>query len=168
MRLDKFSNPVFDQQDIFKILYQGRDDVLAELIVDCDNEITRLEAISEIKFQKFNIESETVSIEDFDSELQSDWFMPDEFKELDIEDWLISVCPTENLQRLTEELNEYRSRNMINLLRWLRYFVELCKKEEVVWGVGRGSSVASYVLFLIGIHMVDPIKYNLDWREFLR
>ena len=168
MRLDKFSNPIFDQQDIFKILYQGRDDVLAELIVDCDNEITRLEAISEIKFQKYNIESETVSIEDFDSELQSDWFMPDEFKELDIEDWLMSVCPAENLQRLTEELNEYRSRNMINLLRWLRYFVELCKKEEVVWGVGRGSSVASYVLFLIGIHMVDPIKYNLDWQEFLR
>ena len=168
MRLDKFSNPIFDQQDIFKILYQGRDDVLAELIVDCDNEITRLEAISEIKFQKYNIESEMVSIEDFDSELQSDWFMPDEFKELDIEDWLMSVCPTENLQRLTEELNEYRSRNMINLLRWLRYFVELCEKEEIVWGVGRGSSVASYVLFLIGIHMVDPIKYNLDWREFLR
>ena len=168
MRLDKFSNPIFDQQDIFKILYQGRDDVLAELIVDCDNEITRLEAISEIKFQKYNIESETVSIEDFDSELQSDWFMPDEFKELDIEDWLMSVCPAENLQRLTEELNEYRSRNMINLLRWLRYFVELCEKEEIVWGVGRGSSVASYVLFLIGIHMVDPIKYNLDWREFLR
>ena len=168
MRLDKFSNPIFDQQDIFKILYQGRDDVLAELIVDCDNEITRLEAISEIKFQKYNIESETVSIEDFDSELQADWFMPAEFKELDIEDWLMSVCPAENLQRLTEELNEYRSRNMINLLRWLRYFVELCKKEEVVWGVGRGSSVASYVLFLIGIHMVDPIKYNLDWREFLR
>ena len=161
MRLDKFSNPIFDQQDIFKILYQGRDDVLAELIVDCDNEITRLEAISEIKFQKYNIESETVSIEDFDSELQADWFMPAEFKELDIEDWLMSVCPAENLQRLTEELNEYRSRNMINLLRWLRYFVELCKKEEVVWGVGRGSSVASYVLFLIGIHMVDPIKYNL-------
>ena len=168
MRLDKFSNPIFDQQDIFKILYQGRDDVLAELIVDCDNEITRLEAISEIKFQKYNIESETVSIEDFDSELQADWFMPAEFKELDIEDWLMSVCPAENLQRLTEELNEYRSRNMINLLRWLRYFVELCKKEEVVWGVGRGSSVASYVLFLMGIHMVDPIKYNLDWREFLR
>ena len=107
MRLDKFSNPIFDQQDIFKILYQGRDDVLAELIVDCDNEITRLEAISEIKFQKYNIESEMVSIEDFDSELQSDWFMPDEFKELDIEDWLMSVCPTENLQRLTEELNAH-------------------------------------------------------------
>jgi len=168
MRLDKFSNPIFDQQDIFKILYQGRNDVLVNLIVDCDNEITRLESISEIQFQKYNTQSETVSVEDFDSQLQSDWFMPDEFKELDIENWLISICPAENLQRLTEELNEYRSRNMINLLRWLRYFVELCEKEGVVWGVGRGSSVASYALFLIGIHMVDPIKYNLDWREFLR
>jgi DNA polymerase III alpha subunit len=37
-----------------------------------------------------------------------------------------------------------------------------------VWGVGRGSSVASYVLFLIGVHRIDSMKYNLDYKEFLR
>ena len=35
-------------------------------------------------------------------------------------------------------------------------------------GVGRGSSVASYILYLIGVHRIDSIKYNLDWKEFLR
>ena len=42
------------------------------------------------------------------------------------------------------------------------------KTNSIVWGVGRGSSVASYVLFLLGVHKIDSVKYNLDWREFLR
>jgi DNA polymerase III alpha subunit len=63
---------------------------------------------------------------------------------------------------------EYKSRNMLDLLRWLKYFVDTCEKEGVVWGIGRGSSVASYILYLIGVHSVDSIKYNLDWQEFLR
>ena len=40
--------------------------------------------------------------------------------------------------------------------------------KNVLWGVGRGSSVASYALFLIGVHKIDSVKYDLDWREFLR
>jgi DNA polymerase III alpha subunit len=42
------------------------------------------------------------------------------------------------------------------------------RKNKIVWGVGRGSSVASYVLFLIGIHKVNSLKYNLDIKEFLK
>ena len=38
----------------------------------------------------------------------------------------------------------------------------------VIWGVGRGSSVASYVLYLIGIHKVDSMYYDLPINEFLR
>jgi DNA polymerase-3 subunit alpha len=57
---------------------------------------------------------------------------------------------------------------MLDLLRWLKYFVDTARSNNIVWGVGRGSSVSSYVLFLIGVHKIDPIKYNLDWREFLR
>ena len=67
-----------------------------------------------------------------------------------------------------EELDAFKARNMLDLLRWLKYFVDTCSKEGIVWGVGRGSSVSSYVLYLIGVHSIDPIKFNLDWREFLR
>jgi DNA polymerase III alpha subunit len=42
------------------------------------------------------------------------------------------------------------------------------KERNIVWGVGRGSSVASYVLFLIGTHKVDSVKYELDFNEFLK
>ncbi len=42
------------------------------------------------------------------------------------------------------------------------------RDNEVIWGVGRGSSVASYVLYLIGIHKVDSMYYDLPINEFLR
>jgi DNA polymerase III alpha subunit len=42
------------------------------------------------------------------------------------------------------------------------------RSNNIVWGVGRGSSVASYVLYLLGVHKVDSIKYGLDIREFLK
>jgi DNA polymerase III alpha subunit len=87
---------------------------------------------------------------------------------LDIEGYLVHICPKEHYQRLIEELQEYRARNMIDLLRWLKYFVDTCRKNNIVWGVGRGSSVASYVLFLLDVHKIDSIKYKLNWQEFLR
>ena len=87
---------------------------------------------------------------------------------LDIEGFLVNVCPKQNYQRLIDELVEFRSRNMLDLLRWLKYFVDTARKNNIVWGVGRGSSVSSYVLYLIGVHKIDPIKYNLDYKEFLR
>lgn len=168
MRLDNLGIPVFSSQDIFELIYQGKFNVLPKIIAESND--------AEIK--RFNLESDTVQIkeyqelgisqEEFDSALQSDWFMPDEYKNMDIEGYLVDVCPKENYQRLIEELQEYRSRNMLNLLRWLKYFVDTCKKENIVWGVGRGSSVASYVLYLIGVHKIDSLKYKLDWREFLR
>jgi DNA polymerase III alpha subunit len=41
-------------------------------------------------------------------------------------------------------------------------------ENHVIWGVGRGSSVASYVLYLLGVHRIDSMFYDLDVSEFLR
>ena len=62
----------------------------------------------------------------------------------------------------------FEERKMMNVLRFLIYLVDTMRKNKIVWGVGRGSSVASYVLFLIGIHKVNSLKYNLDIKEFLK
>jgi DNA polymerase III alpha subunit len=170
MNVDKFGNPIFNEQDLFDILYKGQTDFLSELTVEPSTEISNLETISEITFKKYNNDLDSISIADYDQALQSDWFMPDEYKTLDIEKWLFEQAPPWDPEatRLQEELAEFKARNMIDLLRWLKYFVDTCTKEQVLWGLGRGSSVASYVLYLIGVHSIDPIKYNLDWREFLR
>jgi DNA polymerase III alpha subunit len=102
-------------------------------------------------------------------ELNTDnWFMPNEYKNLDIEAFLVDQCPTENYDRLMIELIEYRNRNLLSLLKQMKYIVDTLRKNNVVWGVGRGSSVASYVLFLLGVHKIDSVKYNLPIEEFFK
>tara|TARA_B100000035_G_scaffold78327_1_gene65446 strand:- start:9486 stop:9947 length:462 start_codon:yes stop_codon:yes gene_type:complete len=110
-----------------------------------------------------------VDKEQFDKTLQSEWFMPDEYKNLDVYRFLEEKCETpEQIVRVDEELVEFEKRDMLNLLRYMVYLVSYMRENNIVWGVGRGSSTASYVLFLIGIHKIDSIQFGLDWREFLR
>jgi DNA polymerase III alpha subunit len=168
MRLDKYSNPIFNDRDIFEALYKGQT-LSPEMFVESNDDIKKLEEITGFKFWK-PLDDYDISINEYDSTLQTDWFMPDEYKALDIEAWIWEQTPPWDPQhtRVTEELAAFKERNMLDLLRWLKYFVDTMRKNNVIWGVGRGSSVASYVLFLIGVHKIDSIKYNLDWQEFLR
>jgi len=166
MKFDKYKNPIFEERDLINLIYQNQFDKLQGLICDDTDDIKKLSQFEDILLTS-NIDRE-YPVEDFDQALQQNWLMPDEYKNMDIEGFLVNQCPKENYQRLIDELQEYRARNMLNLLRWLKYFVDTCRKNNIVWGVGRGSSVASYTLYLLEVHKIDSLKYNLDWREFLR
>lgn len=109
------------------------------------------------------------SIEELDQRNQSFWYMPAKYFDLDIAQWLLDQCKTDvELQRVGQELLLFQERDLFDLLRWLKYFVDTMRANQVVWGVGRGSSVASYVLYLIGIHKINSIYYDLDIHEFLK
>ena len=109
------------------------------------------------------------TVEEFDSILQRNWRMPKEYKELDIAAYVLGLCKEEHeLQRVGEELILYQERSLFDLLRYLKYLIDTLRKNNIVWGVGRGSSVASYVLFLIGVHKIDSLYYNLNIDEFLK
>ena len=97
------------------------------------------------------------------------WYMPDEYKNYPIYDYCIKKCDTiEQKQRVMDEFDEYDSRGLLPLLYYMKYLVDTMRSKDIIWGVGRGSSVASYVLYLIGIHKIDSVKYNLDYKEFFR
>lgn len=166
MRLDRFSNPIFNEHDLFNALYTGHT-LSNEMIVEHTDEVLLLEQSSELSFATPFID-DSITVEQYDAAMQSEWNMPDAYKQFDIEAFLVDICPELNYQRLVDELAEYRARNMLDLLRYLKYLVDTMTQNNVLWGVGRGSSVASYVLFLLGIHSVDSVAYKLDWREFLR
>lgn len=171
MRKNNFGELVLDEDELFNLIMKDVSiESLNNLVVDSTVDRSMLSRYIDSKiFESWKTpESNETAIEDFDQKNQSQWFMPDEYKNMDIEAYLVHVCPKQNYQRLIEELQEFRSRNMLNLLRWLKYFVDTCRKNNVIWGVGRGSSVSSYVLYLLGIHKIDSIKYKLDYREFLR
>jgi len=98
----------------------------------------------------------------------NNWLIPAEYKNMDIEQFLIEQCPEENIERLNRELNLFRTHKMIPTLKVMKYIVDTLRKNNIVWGVGRGSSVASYVLHIIGVHKVDPIKYDIPIEEFFK
>lgn len=96
------------------------------------------------------------------------WFIPSEYQNMDIEEFLVTQCPEQNYDRLVKELELFKQNNMIPVLKTMKYIVDTLRANNIVWGVGRGSSVASYVLHLIGIHKIDSVKYNLPIDEFFK
>lgn len=95
--------------------------------------------------------------------------IPQIYKTLDVEYRLrleVDGMPHQYEARLEDELVQVRTRGMLPLLRTLIYIVDQFKQSGTVWGVGRGSSCASLILFLIGLHKVDPIKYGIPMTEF--
>lgn len=96
------------------------------------------------------------------------WLMPKEYLDMDIEALLLDLCPKENRERIVQELGLYQKHNMIELLKAVKYLVDTFEKNGIVWGVGRGSSVASYALHLLGLHMIDSVKYKLPIEEFFK
>ena len=110
-----------------------------------------------------------LDIEQFDELNQSKWFMPDEYKQMDIAKFVLDQCHAEEeLQRAGKELLMYQDRELMPLLQYMKYFVDTMRANNVVWGVGRGSSVASYVLFIIGVHKVNSLYFDLPIEEFLK
>lgn len=108
-------------------------------------------------------------LEEYHKILQSHWLMPDGYANMDIKKWLrTKALSAEQLQRVDEELKLYEEFDLINLLKYLKYLRDTADKNNIVWGVGRGSSCCSYCLFLMGIHRVDSLQFDLNIGEFLR
>ena len=120
-------------------------------------------------FIKYDSTVEQLSLEEFDHRKQNTWFMPDEYKHLDIAEHVLNLCTNEaELQRAGEELLLFQERNLFDLLKYLKYLVDLMHEHRLIWGVGRGSSVASFVLYKLGVHRINSLYYDLDPAEFLR
>jgi hypothetical protein len=173
MRKNKFGEIVLDKNDLFDYAMQGKEIWnIPGLVVDNDVDLEKLihwiENPNDLITWTFP-ENSDISVAEFDARNQGHWFMPDKYKEMDIAAYILSLCETPiQLQRCGEELLLYQEKNLFDLLRYLKYLVDVMEENNVIWGVGRGSSVASYVLFLLKVHKIDSIYYDLDPQEFLR
>ena len=97
------------------------------------------------------------------------WRIPYRYKEMDIEKHILELCETEEQRsRAEKELELYNKYNMTIVLKCMKYIVDTLRANNIVWGVGRGSSVASYVLHLLGVHKIDSIKYDIPIGEFFK
>jgi DNA polymerase III alpha subunit len=170
MKQNKFGELVYNDHDVCDLLMQGHDaESLKNLIVDETVNLAQwpdfLDPIPDFQQQRFH----GCSVAEFHAQQQQNWHMPEEYKKLDIAAHVLNLCATEaELQRCGAELLLYQERNLFDLLRYLKYLVDTMTTNKIVWGVGRGSSVASYVLYKLGVHRINSMYYNLDIEEFLR
>jgi len=170
MKQNKFGELIFAETDVIDLVLKGQDlSALDGMIVDSTVDLDRmpdiLDTVPGLQKQKFH----TVSVPEWHSQQQTNWHMPDEYKQLDIAAHILGLCESEaELQRCGAELLLYQERNLFDLLRYLKYLVDVMKQHNVIWGVGRGSSVASYALYKLGVHRINSMYYNLDVDEFLR
>lgn len=173
MKITQYSECVYNEQDLFDYVMQGND--LAQIKNLTIDKTVNLEQIAYVLENPQSLmtwtfpEDRDISVPEFDLKRQSQWFMPDDYKTLDIAEHVLSLCSTqEQLQRCGEELLMFQERNLFDLLRYLKYLVDVMTENRLIWGVGRGSSVASYVLYKLGVHRIDSMFYDLDPQEFLR
>lgn len=173
MKSTKFGEVILDSEDIFDGLYTGKIEDFTNVNVD---DIMLIEQFNKAKTENADhvasitkFQSPDISIEEFDSSNQSSWFMPDEYKNMEIDAYIISLCKTdEELTRVADELDLFYQHGMMEVLKYLKYLVDTMRSNNIVWGIGRGSAVASYCLYLLGAHKIDSLKYNLDIHEFLK
>lgn len=125
-------------------------------------------------FEKFQAECKVHNLDvPFKIDLTTDhimWNTPAEYQNIDIVEFIKTkhTLTSNQWDRIYTELAEFKQRDLYDLLKFLIYFVDIARKNNVIYGVGRGSSVSSYILFLIGVHRIDSYKYNLDIKEFLK
>ena len=174
MKTDELGIPRFSNRDLIDMIYSGDVDKCHVVLCDENDDVDKFNAVCEEqginKLQKYiplDVDQKT-----FDGVCQSEWFMPDAYKDINVYEYVLgkaeTPCPQHVQDRIWQELHEYKNRGMADLLRYMIYLVDFMRENNIVWGVGRGSSVASYVLYLIGVHKIDSIQFGLDWREFLR
>ena len=170
MKYDQYGQTYTTSNELCDLLYKNpKLDISlfqVEDSIEYNRSVAELHAELDLLDSYHNI---NMSVEEFDRVLQTNWRMPVEYKQLDIAEYILGLCKEEHeLQRVGQELLLYQERSLFDLLRYLKYLVDTLRKNNVVWGVGRGSSVASYVLFLLGVHKIDSLYYNLDIDEFLK
>ena len=106
-------------------------------------------------------------------DIVAEWTVPSAFMEMDIEQYIKSIQipvdhKTERLARRDKELLLFKKHNLYDVLKLIVFVVETFKEKNIVWGTGRGSSCSSYIFYLLGLHSVDVIYYDIPITDFFK
>lgn len=169
MKTDEYDQLILTENDLCDLYMRDPTRTIKDCLVDEKITLGNIFLSNENLPVLIEYVESKLSVKEFDSQNQSQWQMPIEYYNMDIAKWVLDQCKTEEeLQRAGDELLKFHDRNMFSLLQYLKYLVDTMRSNNIVWGVGRGSSVASFVLFLIGIHRINSLFYQLSIDEFLR
>jgi len=169
---DEYGRIGYTQQEVIEYLKINPNfDILGLFLIDGEKyEMARDKTYLDVPhINLWNDRDNDIPVLEYHKELQNTWLMPEEYLEMNIEEYIKSKCNSkEELERVNIELDLYKKFNLINILKYLKYLRDIADQNNIVWGIGRGSSCASYCLYLMKIHRVNSIRFGLDINEFLR
>lgn len=170
MKTNSYGEIELTEKEAFDALYTGKLISLDNIFVDSIEKFNKARRTNADRLPDLKtLPEETISMSEFDRKNQTTWFIPEDYKNFNIVEFLLDKTENEEqYQRVVTELDLFIQYDMIDVLIYCKYLVDVMRENNILWGVGRGSSVASYVLYLIGIHKIDSIKYNLSIHEFLK
>jgi len=132
-----------------------------EVDKNINNKSLRLKTEKDINYEK--------NLQELIDKKSKKWFIPEIYQKIDIENWFYSKNLNEKeRKRISDELKLFKKYDLYDLLKLLIYISDVIKEKKLVTGVGRGSSVSCFCLYVIGIHRINPIEYDLDYNEFFK
>ena len=168
-KINDHGDVIFTEQEAIDLLYTNPEFDVSKLYFNDTNQYQSALKQLGIDLPTIKTAPQRESLSEFDKKNIDNWHMPDKYYQINVLQWLLDKCQTdEEKLRVQTEYDLFEKKGFIKVLQFLIYFIDTLRANNVVWGVGRGSSVASFCLFLIGVHKINPMLYNLDITEFLR
>tara|TARA_Y100000114_G_scaffold20724_1_gene16654 strand:- start:5206 stop:5727 length:522 start_codon:yes stop_codon:yes gene_type:complete len=169
IKINDHGDCIYNEQDALDILYNDPEFDISKLFFDSTEKYNNTIKDLGLNYSLLKNVPKRENIKSFDEKNCSNWYMPDKYQKINVLQWLLERCQNDEEKfRVQTEYSLFEEKGFIKVLQFLIYFVDTLRANNIVWGVGRGSSVASFCLFLIGVHKINPMIYNLDYTEFLR
>jgi len=169
IKINDHGDCIFKEQDVIDLLYTDPTFDISKLFFEDTEKYSNSLKELGIDLPVINTAPDREPLEEFDNKNINNWHMPEKYYQIDVLEWLLDKCQNDDEKtRVKLEYKLFEQKEFIKVLQFLMYFVDTLRANNLVWGVGRGSSVASFCLFLIGVHKINPLLYNLDITEFLR
>jgi DNA polymerase III alpha subunit len=169
IKINDHGDCIFTEQDVIDLLYTDPEFNISKLFFENTEQYNSSLKELGIDLPMINSIPDRETLTEFDNKNINNWHMPEKYYQINVLEWLLDKCQNDNeKKRVQMEYKLFEQKEFVKVLQFLMYFIDTLRANNIVWGVGRGSSVASFCLFLIGVHKINPLLYNLDITEFLR
>ena len=169
IKINETGDCIFTEQDAIDLLYTNPDFDISKLFFELTEQYNNSIKDTGLDLQQLQTVPKRPTPAKVDTANIANWFMPQKYYELNVLEWLLDKCQNDTeKKRVEQEYLLFEKKKFIKVLQFLIYFIDTLRANNIVWGVGRGSSVASFCLFLIGVHKINPLQYDLNITEFLR
>ena len=145
IKINDYGDCVYSEDSVIEQLYQDPTLDISKITVDTklyNQALTKLQ-IDLPKLPEQILRNQTVV--EFDKQNYNAWYMPESYENIDVKTYLLEKCNTEEERdRILIEYKLFEQKGFTKVLKFLIYFVDVLRTNNIVWGVGRGSSVSSF------------------------